>query len=535
MHKFLSLPLLFLLPWSHRATAIPLFVRDDISAGNETLSSNEAFNATSKGNTSTPVVLVRDYNTLNASTWNGQEVPRFLSNSTVRTVGQYANGTTYTIETPTGSNNTRNMDLTSGTGRLVPFPPPRVVASANTTRAILPPDADEQSKAAANGVLTLSIQNKWPSENLRVYVSGLGTNKALVMLGQDGKWINPTTNSATPEPVKGPISIPLGKPNSTLTLTLPGYIESSRVWIVDGTLDFFVVATPNGPGLVEPAAVNVNDPNSQKNYAFAELSWAAAYGLYADITAVDFVGLPLGIELEEANNAKHSILGTPSNAADHLCEVLKSQSSKDKQPWDQLCAHDSKGKLVRILAPSNLISQKPEAFKGYYDRYVDNAWTKFASEDLFIETQTDAGKVPCRVTDNNLQCKGDNRSYAKPTTSDIMGCNTGPFGIQPGDNGVHLAVVPRLCAAFHRSTLFLKGGNVQPGLPPQDYYRTPKDGPNSNLPPKNFYSKFVHDIEHEGRGYAFAYDDVTARQEWDRSGLVASMQPKVLRIIVGGT
>ncbi|KAF2207552.1 glycoside hydrolase family 64 protein [Cercospora zeae-maydis SCOH1-5] len=452
MHNFLSLPLLSLLPWTHLTSAVPLLVRDETSTGNET---------------STPKVLVRDYNTLNAST--------------------------------------------------------------------LPADADEQSKAAANGVLTLSIQNKWPSENLRVYVSGLGDNRALVMLGQDGKWIHPTTSSATPEPVKGPIAIPLGKPNSTLTLTLPGYLESSRVWIVDGTLDFFVVATPNGPGLVEPAAVNADDPNSQKNYAFAELSWGATYGLYADITAVDFVGLPLGIELEEANNAKHSILGTPSNAADHLCDVLKQQAQTDKQPWDQLCAHDSNGKLVRVLAPSNLISQKADAFKGYYDRYVNNAWTKFASEDLFIETQTDAGRVPCRVRDNQLQCKGDNRAYAKPTTSDIMGCNTGPFAIQAGDNGVHLAVVPRLCAAFHRSTLFLKGGNVQPGQPPQEYYRTPKSGPNSNMPPKNFYSKFVHDIEHESRGYAFAYDDVTAKQEWDQSGLVSSTQPKVLRIIVGGT
>lgn len=52
---------------------------------------------------------------------------------------------------------------------------------------------------------------------------------------------------------------------------------------------------------------------------------------------------------------------------------------------------------------------------------------------------------------------------------------------------------------------------------------------------KNYYSKFVHEIEHEGRGYAFAYDDVTLKGEWDQSGLVASPQPRLLRIIVGGT
>lgn len=37
----------------------------------------------------------------------------------------------------------------------------------------------------------------------------------------------------------------------------------------------------------------------------------------------------------------------------------------------------------------------------------------------------------------------------------------------------------------------------------------------------NFYAKFVHEVERDGRGYAFAYDDVAPTGEGDVSGTVA--------------
>lgn len=459
-------------------------------------------------------VVVRDYNTLNATTWNGLPAPR-LSEST-------------------------GDDSSNKTGRLIPNALARIVASAKLTSSnasSLPTDADAMSRAAATGVLTLSIVNKWASENVHVYVTGLDSKGALVMLGQDGRYVYPTTYSTTPVEVTGnDVAIPVGKPNTTLTLSLPDYISSSRIWVVDGLLQFYVVATPNGPGLVEPSAVNAADPSSQKNYGFAELSYAASYGIYADITAVDFVGLPLGIELESAGDSpKKAILGTPANAATTLCNSLSAQSKRDQQPWDQLCVRDSNNKLVRVLAPSNLISQQPSAFHQYFSRYINNVWTKFSHEDLIINTQTSAGNVTCRVGTNNLlQCAGDNRAHSKPVAADIFGCDSGPFLVQPTDNAIHLAVIPRLCAAYNRATFFLTGGHIQPHLEPDDYYRSPRAGPNVGGP-KNWYAKFVHDIEADGRGYAFAYDDVAPRYEVDQSGLVASATPRLLRIIVGGT
>jgi hypothetical protein len=123
-----------------------------------------------------------------------------------------------------------------------------------------------------------------------------------------------------------------------------------------------------------------------------------------------------------------------------------------------------------------------------------------------------------------LTCAQDNRSYSKPSARDIWGCNSGPFAIQSGDNAVHVAVVPRLCAAFVRSTLLLSGGNIQPSLG-QSYYYT--------VDPTNYYSKAVHAREVDGKGYAFPYDDVNPDGNENASGTVSHATPDTLTVYVG--
>ena len=136
--------------------------------------------------------------------------------------------------------------------------------------------------------------------------------------------------------------------------------------------------------------------------------------------------------------------------------------------------------------------------------------------------------MACTVSDGTLICAGDNRGYAQPTAADIFGCNSGPFAIESGDNGVHFAVVPRLCAGFDRSTLLLSGGNNQPdGVTASDYYSTT---------PTNWFAKLVHDQEIDGLGYAFAYDDVSPDGSTGVSGDVVdgSGAPQLLKVIIGG-
>ena len=151
-------------------------------------------------------------------------------------------------------------------------------------------------------------------------------------------------------------------------------------------------------------------------------------------------------------------------------------------------------------------------------------WEKYSQEDLTINTQGEAGEVKCRVEGDELTCEGDNRGYVKPTVLDIWGCNSGPFTVQEGDNGVHEAIVPRLCAAFHRTTLLMEGGNVQPGLSSDAYYTNN---------PTSHYSRLVHENEVDGLGYSFSYDDVNPDGE-NAAGVVSGPDPKVLEVVIGG-
>jgi hypothetical protein len=120
-------------------------------------------------------------------------------------------------------------------------------------------------------------------------------------------------------------------------------------------------------------------------------------------------------------------------------------------------------------------------------------------------------------------------AHLAPTPNHLLltylGCQ-GVFGRQGDDNAVDLAVVPRVCAAFGRTTLMLNGGEIQPNLPASSYY---------TASPTNWYSAAVHANEIDGHGYAFAYDDVNPTGAPDASGTVASGNPLVWTLYVGGS
>jgi len=193
--------------------------------------------------------------------------------------------------------------------------------------------------------------------------------------------------------------------------------------------------------------------------------------------------------------------------------------------WSTSSRNSTNSSKIRVIAPTDYISVSNTGFKDYWTSYINQVWTKYTTNTLTIDTQGSAGKVACKVVSGNLTCAGDNRGYAKPSAADIFGCDSGPFAILKGDNSIHAAVVPRLCAAFDRSTLLLDGGNVQPGLQASNYY---------TVSPTNYFSKFVHKYELSGLGYAFAYDDVAPDGAPSAAGLVSDANPQALTVIIGG-
>ncbi|KAI0205944.1 hypothetical protein F4808DRAFT_185639 [Astrocystis sublimbata] len=384
------------------------------------------------------------------------------------------------------------------------------------------------SKIQAEGgsnPLQIDIVNNFGSNQMYLYITGSDANGVACFVGPDGNFFYPDAGgSAIPVPIQGDFKKPLGAMGETTTLTIPDFLISSRIWVTEGELQFFTLTNDEGKtAIVEPSVSNPEDPSSSIKWGFVEFNWNNGE-IYANISYVDWVGISMGMALTLGSGEQQLVKGLVGGAVQNICDDLNAQNGQDNAGWDKLCMTNGNGEALRVLSPNLMIASNPTWQADYYNGYIDEVWSKYANEDLTIDTQSDAGNVACRVTDDQLNCSGDNRAYPKPTLADIYGCNSGPFGIVESDNGVHRAVVPRLCAAFNRSTLLQDGGNMQPGVAADTYYT-------SN--PTSHYSRVVHQYEEDGLGYAFSYDDVNPAGE-NAAGTVAGQGPTLLRVTAGG-
>lgn len=181
-------------------------------------------------------------------------------------------------------------------------------------------------------------------------------------------------------------------------------------------------------------------------------------------------------------------------------------------------------------------------------------WNKYKNVDLSFNTQdsdpvhgggkkvTNGSVVNCRVAHGRpkgeplLTCDGEGGQikFSKPTTTQIFGCTQGDastFTIANSNDKTQSEIVPRLCAAFHRSTLLLPGGNIQPpaNFTADQYYK-------ANI--TDHFARIVHQYEQEGMGYAFAYDDTNSGEGPDNAstnaaGVIMMSNPEMLFITVG--
>ncbi|UKZ82601.1 hypothetical protein TrVFT333_010394 [Trichoderma virens FT-333] len=383
-----------------------------------------------------------------------------------------------------------------------------------------------QARTAQPGHLPIQIVNNFSGGQVNAYISGLDTDNRVVFVRGDGSLVYPSSGgSSVPVPISSAINIPLPAKGNSITVTLPIVLSSARIYFSEGNLQFFMVKIPNGDGLVQPSPTNLQDPSAGINWGFVELTYTTGLALYANISYVDFVGMILSMSLSVTDGSGTQITkGLGASAVSQVCQGLVQQGAQDGFPWSSMCVANSAGTPIRALSPGDYSAINSAAFQNYWSAYVDQVWSHYTSTPLTINTQTSAGNVNCQVSGSTLNCQGDNRGYAKPTAGDIWGCNSGPFAIQAGDNSIHSAVVPRLCAAFVRSTLLIAGGNVQPGVSQSQYY---------TVNPTNHYSRLVHQFEVDGRGYAFPYDDVNPDGSENASGTLASGAPNVLTVYVG--
>ena len=367
--------------------------------------------------------------------------------------------------------------------------------------------------------LNIALQNSTNSNTVFAYITGraLDNSNALFLLRRDGRTpYFPNSPPSTISPLTEDCAIRLGAPSSTTTVTIPRLAGARIYFSVGGQLKFFL--NP-GPALVEPSVTNPSDPNINLNWTFAEFTYNQNE-IYANISYVDFVSIPVSLTLQTGSNGTKHVSGMPVNGLDRVCDKLQVQDNVDRAGWSRLIVKQpNSNRNLRALSPNTGIVTDNSLFRGYYQPYVDAVWDRYSSFTLAINTQNPVwGTVTGQVRNGVFDIGG--QLFMKPSAADIFSCSTGPFAEM--GSPYRGAIIARLTAAFNRSTLLVD--RTIPDTPPPFYVDRIT----------NHYSRIVHEVNLDRRGYAFPYDDVSATGGRDESGAVNDGDPKLLTVAVGG-
>jgi hypothetical protein len=370
--------------------------------------------------------------------------------------------------------------------------------------------------------VSVALQNTTTSGTVYAFVTGtaINNNNAVFLLQADGQTpYYPANPPANQSPLAVNCAIPLGAPGSTVTITVP-QLSGARIWFsIDTPLVFLLNQAQQGssvPGLVEPSPTNPTDPNIGIFWGFCEFTLNSSQ-LFANITYVDFVSIPIAMSLTNASGTTQLVEGIPQGGLNTVCQALIAQHTSDGMGWDQLVVKSSTGQVLRALSPNQGITINQNLFSGYFEPYVDLVYQSHAKVPISVDTQSSFGICTGNVSGNIIDFSI--ASFPKPSTSDIFSCSTGPFQTS---TAAFQAITPRLAAAYNRSTLHLS--TPQPSDPSLAY----------QYPVTNHYSRILHQVELDGKGYAFPYDDVTPTGGVNQSGSVSDPNPVLLTIMVGG-
>jgi hypothetical protein len=362
--------------------------------------------------------------------------------------------------------------------------------------------------------LQIELQNNTGASALYAHVTGQDS-QGVFLLQSDGKTAyHPASPGNTLAPLAADCAILVGGSGATKTLTVP-QISGARIWFSQQKPLTFLLNP--GPAIVEPSATNTSDPNYEQDWGFCEFTYNSSQ-LYVNISYVDFVSLPVSLQLQNQSGTVTKVEGLPSDGLDTIATQLTALGG----PWEKLVVKSSSGSTLRVLSPNSGGTLFSGLFNDYYQSYVQQVWDKYSSENLTVNTQYTWGNVTGRVSGGKLTFQGVG-SFAQPAAADIFSCSSGPFAAGSGVSQEMLNIGARLAAALNRSTL-LTDAQQPEGEVVSNYYQ------NSVT---NHYAKICHQTSVGGRGYAFPYDDVGPSSGQDQSGFLSDPQPKLLTVSVG--
>lgn len=366
--------------------------------------------------------------------------------------------------------------------------------------------------------LQIALHNDSDSDQIWAYITGIAIQQGgqrCILKSNGHDLYFPQNPPSIGSPLTEDCAIPLGAPGNTITVTIP-QIAGGRIWIARAQKLTFLLNP--GPALVEPSVLNPSDPNAGVDFGFAEFTLNDAQ-LYANISYVDFCPkIPIAISLQQASGQRQDVAGMRPDGLDSLAASLREQAQKDGRPWDKLIV-ERDGQILRVLNATHA-GAVGAPFDGYYEPHVEQVWQKYSSgAKCHFDTQAGPGVLPGHITSSGKLKIGD-EEFDKPNTADILGCNSGPF--TTGPSPTRNAIIPRLAAAFVRTTLL---ATEQHPSDPSTFY---------TQDPTNHYARLVHKHNVDGKGYAFAYDDVQPEGGEDQSGKVNAGDPVLFTVSVGG-
>lgn len=233
-----------------------------------------------------------------------------------------------------------------------------------------------------------------------------------------------------------------------------------------------------------PDLNNSSDPNINTLFEFAEFTIDGKF-FWGNTTRVDYFSFPMVTRL--VGYTQYETYDKTVGDVGTRAEIFAAFENGAPEEFKTLVTD------LRIMAPCKLTFNNGQPYGNYFDNYINEFWTKYASEDLVfkIEGTEYTGRVSGNVI--NFTKKGDSTVYtvSKPTTQEVLE-GKGAFA---SGNSVELAIEAQLCAAFNR------GVATEPSKwnKPEEYYKNDVN---------NYYAGFFHEHSIVGRAYGFCYDDV---------------------------
>ncbi len=348
-------------------------------------------------------------------------------------------------------------------------------------------------------VMTCQFVNNTTVPNNQVYICVLANNAYLTPGG--------TMNAIVP-----------GQNASNYTMTLaqidalsPAGLQfpvmgSGRIWFsFYSPLNMPIVA---GPGIVQPNIGNPTDPNINTVFDWMEFDEGSDY-IYCNTTQVNMFGIPYTMGLY---NVGGGLNGTSGIADCYSDIVAKYEAYMNSIPGASI--FNSLVGSVRIVAPADGTFAAGAANGTYFDSYISQLWTEYASTPLVISTggNTYSGTTTGPGSQMTFTGPGGPYTVGYPTTQDALAAS----GVFANGNPTELGLEVVMAAGINRHVL----DNAANLNNPAAFYQTA---------PSNYYAAFWHSVNLNNLAYGFPYDD-----DDNQSDLLVSANARALAITFSG-